>query len=305
MPKFRCYIPKQSGDDKEAKKTKDGWDAYFVFDGPSAPKGMVCKTIQEKPKTVAAVPLKKAGAAATVGTPAQEQAQGKQAQREQAQKETPAPSAVTETAEAPAGDKTPPPNPPESQAVLAVPADFSPPVGASNPSGLSSDAAIAVVAAMAALVLSGTFSKPNTPSSASAQKGKPSKSKAKKPSPQQEKQARLEQQRQEREKEQKDCSVATETATDAAQAEAQHYDKISDVVSRLSRDLTVLQEEKEDMSFLSDKITTLTQRIAVLELKQKRSSKNDSEPRTARRRRQTLAPQQAPAVGTAPRRPRT
>lgn len=56
MPKFRCHIPKKEGDEREAKKTKDGWDATFVFDGQTAPKGMVCKVIRTpvgKPKAVA------------------------------------------------------------------------------------------------------------------------------------------------------------------------------------------------------------------------------------------------------------
>ena len=302
MPKFRCYMPKQAGDEQEVKKTKDGWDAFFVFDGPAAPKGMVCKELAEpkKPKPQAAAPVPALPATTAV----------------------PPPKAVTAVVAGPAGDNTP-----TALAVVGTPteqdnpadteakadssaetvgtvglADSQPQIDQSNPSAFLSEAALAVVAAAATLALSGMFS---STGSSSSSKGKSSKGKGKS-SPKQDAQSRAEQQRKkDEEKKREECGAKTETAKQDADRGGQHFERVSGVLSELSRHLTVFEEQQEALLDLADEMAALTQRIAVLELKQKGSSKHDSEPRTARRRQQKPATQQQPAAAKAPRPRRT
>lgn len=288
MPKFRCHLPKKEGDEKEAKKTEDGWDATFVFDGPTAPKGMVCKDITPKakpsPKETAGVELPKA-----VTLPVAETV-------------TEQPKAVSDTVPAEA----------ETTAVVEVPAgrpdDFTSPASpqpVSNPSGGAAEfAALAVATAVAGALLASTFAKPSA-SKATAQSKQGHKGRQGKQTSRQEQKARLDQQRQKREeKERKDCGASTEAVRADAQKDEQKFEAVLARINSLLRRLGDLEEEAPT-SDLADSIDTLSRRIARLEARQQVSSKRDNEPRTARRRRQKPAPQEKPAAEKAPRPRRT
>lgn len=264
MPKYRCHLPKKEGNeaDAEAKKTKDGWDATFVFDGPTAPKGMVCKVIAPKAK-----PQPKAAGAElpkAVTAPAAEAAEVAKEQPKAASDAVPTEAETEEVIEVPAGR----------------PADFPSPAGpqsVSNPSGGAAEfVVLATVTAIAGAMVASTFSNPADAKGKKGQKGKQSSK--------QEQKARLDQQRREREeKERKDCGASTEAVKADAQRDEQ---KFSAVLTRVNGLIQRLDGMAEDTTLgdLDLHIRRLTTRVAQLEARQQASSKRDSEPRTARRR---------------------
>ena len=279
MPKFRCHLPKKEGDEKEAKKTKDGWDATFVFDGPTAPKGMVCKVVapkvQPQPKA-AGSELPKA-----VTAPA---AEAVKEQPKAASDAVPQEAETEEVIEVPAGR----------------PADFPSPAGAqsvSNPSGGAAEFMIlATVTAVAGAMVSSTFSNPADAKGKKGQKGKQSSK--------QDQRSRLDQQRQEREeKERKDCGASTEAVKADAQRDEQKFSAVLASVNGLIQRLDGMAED--DVSELDLHIRKLAARVARLEARQQASSKRDSEPRTARRRQPKPDPHAKPDAAKAPRPRRT
>lgn len=293
MPKFRCHLPKKEGDEAsaEAKQTKDGWDATFVFDGPAAPKGMVCKVVAPKaqPRTAVGIELPKA---VTIPT---------------AEAVTPTAAAVTEPPKA-ASDTVPPAAGTEAETVAVVevpagrPADFPSPAGTqsvSNPSGGAAEfVALAAATAVAGALLSSAFANPAN-AKAKGKHGKQGKH-----SSQQDQRKQLDQRRREKEeKERKDCGASTEAVKADAQRDEQKFDVVLASVSRLLQRLGELDENPTND--LAGSINALAKRISRLEARQQVSSKRDSEPRTARRRQPKPDPHEKQDVGKAPRPRRT
>lgn len=248
----RCYLP-QTGADGLPKKTKDNWDAYFVFDADKVPKGMVCKDIVPKVPKVA-TPSGKAAPAAipapTAPTPVEQAAVLTPTQDEppkvervdadqQGSSDTFSAVAVTET-----------PNPSQQESA--------------PPAGLPTMVVASVVTALAINAVMNTASAANAKGQGKG-KGHHGKGKAK-GTGQGNQTQQQQQQEKKREEEKKQCGVQTDAAKADADKAVQRMDAVLAHARKVEREIANQTEDLDVTTEDLDKqIAALTKRIVKLE----------------------------------------